>query len=186
MKLFVTVCALAISAAGQVGVLQPIIGNSYSASATVTVASSATDIAILPGNATNTVYLYKIRVSCTQTTAGIFPLYIIKRSSADTSGTSSSMTVIPQDSNEPSGISAPLTYTANPTTGSSAGTLDVYYMGAMASATASPNDIYISPDDWVLAKPIVLHGTAQQVAVNLNGSTYSGMVCAVMFEWIEK
>jgi hypothetical protein len=90
---------------------------SFHASANVASAASATDIAILPGNATNKVLVNKVTVSCTQTTAGIITLQLIKRSTADTSGTSSNMTVVPDYSSYAAGVSVPKTYTANPTTG---------------------------------------------------------------------
>jgi len=139
---------------------------------------------VMPGNATNTVLLYAVRVSCLQTTAGQVTLYLIKRSSADSSGTPVSMTAVAQDSNSTAASSAPVTYTANPTTGSAVGNVDVYSFGCMAAATTSPNDIYISPADWRM-KPIVLRGTAQQVAVNLNGVTVTGGAFTVTFDWIE-
>jgi hypothetical protein len=136
----------------------------------------------MPGNASNTVLLTRIRVSCTQTTAGIISLNIIKRSAADTSGTSASMTVIPDDSNYSAGASAPLTYTANPTTGATVGNIDTVKLGCMATGTTSPNDIYILNRTQ---KPIVLRGTAQQIAVNLGGATVTGGSFAITFEWIE-
>lgn len=155
--------------------------TSYHASTNVASASSATDIAVLPGNATNTVLVYRVQVTCTQTIAGIITLQLIKRSAADTSGTSSAMTVVPDDSNYASGVSAPLKYTANPTTGTAVGNLDAALFGCMATGTTSPNDIYI----FKPAKPIVLRGTAQQLAVNLNGTTVSGGSFDVTFDYAE-
>lgn len=154
---------------------------SYHASANVSPASSATDIAVLPGNATNTVLLYRIQVTCTQTTAGIVTLQLIKRSAADSSGTHSNMTVVPDDANYSAGVSVPLTYTANPTTGAAVGNVDTVVFGCMATGTTSPNDIYI----FKPAKPIVLRGTAQQLAVNLNAATISGGSFDVTFDYAE-
>lgn len=155
---------------------------SFAASATVTSAASATDIAVMPGNASNTALLTRIRVSCTQTTAGIVTLNIIKRSAADTAGTSAAMTVVQDDSNTSAGVSAPLTYTANPTTGTTVGNVDTVKVGCMATGTTSPNDIYILNRQQ---KPLVLRGTAQQIAVNLGGTTVTGGSFAITFEWIE-
>jgi hypothetical protein len=155
---------------------------SYSASAVVSSAASATDIAILNGNATNTVLLTEIRVSCTQSTAGIVQLHIIKRSTANSGGTSSGMTEVPDDSAYSAASSAGLTYTANPTPGTTVGDLDVVKLGCMATGTAAPNDIYIAN---FRQKPIVLRGTAQGVAVNLNGATVSGGSFAITYKWLE-
>jgi hypothetical protein len=154
---------------------------SYHASANVASATSATDIAVMPGNATNTVLLTRVVVSCTQTTAGIITLQLIKRSTADTSGTSANMTAVADDSNYSAAVSVPKTYTANPTAGTAVGNLDTVLVGCMATGTTSPNDIYIFRPQ----KPIILRGTAQQVCVNLNGTTVTGGSFDVTFEWEE-
>jgi len=146
--------------------------------------SSTTDNAVLPGNASNTVLVTGIYVSCTQTTAGMVTLNIIKRSTADTAGTSASMTAVPDDSNYSAAVSAPLSYTGTgPTAGTSVGNLDTYQLGCMASGTASPNDLYIMPG--LQFKPIVLRGTAQQVAVNFNNAAITGGTVTVTFAWQE-
>lgn len=155
---------------------------SYSASATVASAASATDIAVVPGNATNTVLVTEVRVSCTQTTAGIIELHLLKRSTADTAGTSVGMTEVPDDANYAAASSALLTYTANPTTGSLVGDVDIVKLGCLATGTTAANDLYVAN---FRQKPIVLRGTAQQLAVNLNGVTVSGGNFAITFKWIE-
>jgi hypothetical protein len=157
--------------------------TTYVAVGSGSTAASATDIAVLPGNATNTVVVSQVEVSCTQTTAGINDILLVKRSSADTSGTSSAMTAVPFDSNNAAAVSAPLFYTANPTTGTLVGTVDRQKIGMMATATASPNDVYIWKPN--VGQSITLRGTAQQLAVNLNGVTVTGGSCAVTFTWVE-
>ena len=144
-------------------------------------ASSTTDVAVLPGNATNTVLVTRVLFTCTQTTAGILNLELVKRSTADTSGTSASMTVVPDDSSYAAGSSAPLSYTGTgPTTGTAVGDLDNAQVGCLATTTAAPNDIYI----FKPLKPIVLRGTAQQLAINLGGAVTGGNI-TVTFEWME-
>jgi hypothetical protein len=143
--------------------------------------SSTTDNAVLPGNATNTVLVTRVLVSCTQTTAGIVTLNIIKRSAADTGGTSAAMTAVPDDSTF-TAVSAPLSYTGTgPTAGTAVGNVDTYQLGCNAAATAGPNDIYVL--DRRL-KPIVLRGTAQQLAVNFGGAITGGNL-TVTYEWQE-
>jgi len=144
--------------------------------------SSTTDNAVLPGNASNTVLVTRVLVSCTQTTAGIVNLSVIKRSAADTSGTSASMTAVPDDSTFSAAVSAPLSYTGTgPSAGTAVGNVDTYQLGCNASATAGPNDIYIL--DRRL-KPIVLRGTAQELAVNFGGAITGGNL-TVTYEWEE-
>jgi hypothetical protein len=155
---------------------------SYYASGNVSSAASATDIAVIAGNATNTVLLTRVQVTCTQTTAGIVTLKLIRRSTADSAGTSSAMTIGKDDTNFSAASTAgPLLYTANPTTGTTDSTVDTVAIGCMASGTATPNDIYI----FRPMKPIVLRGTSQQLAVNLNGATVSGGSFNVTFNWEE-
>jgi len=154
---------------------------SYVAAADFTL-SSTTDIAVLPGNASNTVLVTGVQFSGIQTTAGILRVQVVKRSAADTGGTSAPMTVVPEDSNCAAGISAPLTYTGTgPTQGAAVGDVDDARIGLMAAATASPNDIYILN---LQQKPIVLRGTAQQLAITLGGAVTGG-TGDIKFRWIE-
>lgn len=155
--------------------------GSYHASANVASVASATDIAVLPGNATNTVVVYRVQVSCTQTTAGIITLQLIKRSAADSAGTSSNMVVVPDDANYSAGVSVPKTYTVNPSTGTAIGNSDTALVGCLAPGTAAANDIYV----FRPTKPIILRGTAQQLAVNLNGVTVTGGSFDVTFDYAE-
>ena len=155
--------------------------KSYHASSSFA-ASSTTDNAVLPGNATNKVLVTGIYVSCTQTTAGTVPLVIIKRSAADTSGTSATMTAVKDDSNYAAAVSAPLSYTGTgPSVGTAVGNLDNYQLGCMPTTTTSPNDLYVFIG---LIKPIVLRSTAEQVAVNVGGAV-SGGTLTVTFTWME-
>jgi hypothetical protein len=155
--------------------------TSYHASTTVASAASATDIAVMPGNATNTAIITRVIVSCTQTTAGIITLNLIQRNTADTAGTSSAMTAVKDDQNYAAAVSAPLKYTANPTVNSTIGNIDTLDVGCMATGTASPNDVYV----FRPPKPIVERGTAQQLAVNLGGVTVTGSSFTITFEWME-
>jgi len=144
-------------------------------------ASSTTDIAVIPGNASNTVLLTRITLTCTQTTAGQISVELIKRSTADTGGTSAGFTEVPDDSNYAAASSALLSYTGTgPTVGTAVGDLDNAQIGCMAPGTAASNDIYF----FKPSKPIVLRGVAQEVAINLGGALTGGNV-TVTFEWME-
>lgn len=163
---------------------------SYHASAIVAPAATATDIATMPGNATNTVLVTGIRVSCTQTTGSIINLSILMRTTADSAGTPVTTTIHKDDSNYAAASSAPKTWTANPTKGTLEAMVDSVKLGCLAPGTVSPNDIYISPSNWRM-KPMVLRGTAQELEVNLGapidgtGTTVSGGSFLITFEWIE-
>jgi hypothetical protein len=163
---------------------------SYHASAIVASAATATDIASMPGNASNTVLVTGIRVSCTQTTGSIINLSILMRTTADSAGTPVTTTIHKGDSNYTAASSAPKTWTGNPTKGTLEAMVDAVKLGCMAPGTVSPNDIYISPSNWRM-KPMVLRGTAQELEVNLGapidgaGTTVTGSSFLITFEWIE-
>lgn len=160
----------------------------YAAAKTgLVVASAATDIAVLSGNATNTVVVTRITMSCTQTTSGIIDVQLMIRTTADTMGTSTgSPTTFPLDQNNAAAKSSVLTYTANPTVNDGTNRLiDSYKMNALAPAATSPADIYIWVPSITLGQSIILRGTAQQAALNLNAQTVSGSSCDIRFQWIE-
>jgi hypothetical protein len=124
----------------------------------------------------------KILVTCNQTTAGQINVELLKRSAADTAGTSGAMTAVPMDSSYAAAVSAPLSYTGTgPTVGTPVGDLDNLQIGCMAPGTATPNDIFIFQPD----KPIVLRGTAQQIAVNVGNAALTGGNITVTIEWDE-
>lgn len=148
-------------------------------------AASATDIAVLSGNATNTVIVSRIMLSCSQTTAGIIDVQLLIRTTADSGGTSTgSPTTFPLDQNNAAASSAVLTYTANPTVNDGTARLvDSYKLGVLAPGSVSPADVYIWKPD--MGQSIVLRGTAQQAALNLNATTVTGSSCDIRYQWIE-
>lgn len=159
---------------------------SYSASTnSFSIATSTNDAMALCGNATTTVEVYGIRASCTQTTAGNIQLGIVKRSSAY-SGVWSTAPIVSQSSNYAGSKSTATFFTsANLVVGTLVGYLDSYKLGCMAAATATPNDIYISPSDWKM-KPIVLNSASECVAINMNGATISGGSMSATFDFLER
>lgn len=157
----------------------------YRASANAAPAAACTDLAILPGNATNTVYVTKVTISGIQTTSGQVFIILQKRSTANTVGTSSAMTAVPLDSTDAAASSAPLIYTANPTTGSVLGNVDSGYVSVPAQISLSGVTPYTF-NFGERGKGIKLSGTAQNLAVNLSGNTVTGGVIVVTFEWREE
>ena len=77
---------------------------------------------------------------------------------------------------------APRTDAKDVPLGTAVGNVDTYKLGCLATSTAAPDDVYILNRTQ---KPIVLRGTAQQLAVNLNAATVTGGSVVVTFEWIE-
>lgn len=159
---------------------------SFSASTnTFNSATSATHLACIRGNDSNTVLVYGARVSCTQTTAGNVILQIVKSTQSFT-GNWSTMTTVAHDTNANVGVSTAVFFNNSaPTT--NMGTiqvLDAYNLGCMATTTATPNDVYLSPSSW-RQKPIVLRGLTQSVCANLGATTVTGGKFNAAFDWIE-
>jgi|SRR6185503_15266324 len=147
-------------------------------------AATPTDIAVLSGNATNTVIVTWVSMSCTATTAGIIDILLLMRTTADSGGTSTTITGRPLDTNNAAAVSSVLAYTANPTINDgTVRNIDAHKIGVMAAGTATPNDIYI----WrpAMGQSVTLRGTAQQLAINLNSVTLTGGSCDINYQWIE-
>lgn len=157
--------------------------KTYSASDSVAAAASATDIFTITGNATTTVYVTKVIVSGIQTTAGLAEVLLVKRSTANTGGTSTAVTAVPHDANDAAASATLLKYTANPTTGTPVGTIRRGY-NPIAGATSVVNPL-VTYEFGDKGRPIILRGTAQVLAVNLNGVTLTGGTFDVAIEWFE-
>lgn len=151
----------------------------------IALVASATDVAILPGNATNTVYVTKIIISGVETTAGQVLVNVIKRSAANTAGSSAAMTAVPLDSADAAASSAPLSYTGNPTPGATVGIVDSSYVPFAPAATGTSLCTYTF-NFGERGKGVKLSGTAQGLAVNMNGVTVTGGNAVVTFEWREE
>ena len=160
--------------------------NTYGASVQGLVpAASATDIFTITGVAGKTVRITRIEVSGTQTTAGQVDVIILKRSTADTAGTSTAPTIVPHDRNNPAAGATVLAYTANPTTGNLVGNLRAGKLFVAAPATASPTTVLAFDYGTRPSQALVLRGTGDVIAVNLNAATVTGGSFNIGVEWTE-
>jgi len=157
--------------------------KTYSASANISSAASATDIFTITGNASTNVFVTKVIISGIQTTAGLTDIQLVKRSTANSGGTSSAVTAIPHDSGDAAASATLLAYTANPTTGNAVGSVRRGYV-PIAGATSVVNPVVVF-DFGGLGKPITLIGTSQVLAVNLGGVTVTGGTFDIAIEWFE-
>lgn len=160
--------------------------RSFTSEMLITAPAAATDIAELFGNATTTVVVTGVELYGTATAATALEFTLIRRSTANTAGTSTNGTVINHDSADTANVSVPKQYTANPTTGTLLGTVRQAFVLLDIAAGATVRNVIA----WVFgetqsAKGIVLNGTAQGVAINLNGTTPAGASLRVRISWIE-
>lgn len=152
-------------------------------------ASTPTDVFTLTGSGTKTVRILRVWYSATEGTAAIKDILFIKRSSADSGGTSTNPTRVPYDSNDAAATATVNAYTANPTSlGSAIGTVLAfkYAMSAVNNNTA------IGPDTTPIdfgnrpGRAVVLRGTSEVFAVNLNSSTSATGSLDITIEWTEE
>ena len=137
-------------------------------------AITATDILEILGSDTKTVRITRIQISGVATAAGAYSIQLLKRSTAATGGTSTSATIVPHDSANAAGTAVVKGYTANPTTGTLVGIVQVKKITVSTAAGAIP----IVPTELSFElrgeQAIVLRGAAQSLCINLNGVTMTG------------
>lgn len=156
----------------------------YSASqAGITAVASQTDMCSMTGSATKTIKVRRIFFDNVPTTAVTEPIAIVKRSTA-TTGAGTALAKVPYDSaNAASTVALAEVWTAAPTVGTIVGVLaDLPQHFAIATSADSGHAAYVFGQ---LGQPIVLRGVAQQVAINLNATTFTGTVSCT-FEWTEE
>jgi hypothetical protein len=151
-------------------------------------ATSPTDIFTITGSSTKTIRVTRIELSATQTTVGYVNVVLLKRSGADTGGASTQPTIVPHDSNNTGATAIINAWTSNPTTGALVGNIRssrIFVSTATGGPTATENSLI-----WDFGtrpgQAIVLRGTAQVLAVNLNGTTVSGGAFNISMEWTEE
>lgn len=157
--------------------------------------SSATDIFTITGSTTKTIRVTRIELAATTTSAtpAALDILLLKRSTANTGGTSTgSPTAVPHDSNNAAASATVLAYTAPPTTGNLVGTAIRNQKYLMALATSTATDFpQIDHLMWDFgdrpAQAIVLRGTGDVLAINLNAATPTATASFdIAIEWTEE
>jgi hypothetical protein len=151
-------------------------------------ANNATDIFTITGSATKTIRIRKIGIEGTQTTASVANVLVIKRSTANSGGTSSTLTNVPLDSDDTAATATVRAYTANPTLGTTIGTiiskkLIVNVTNVGSSAVDNDTVFYLGSE---LSKAVVLRGTSEVLSINLNSTTLAGNSFNIWVEWTEE
>ena len=147
-------------------------------------AASCTDFYTIKGSASKTVRVTRLEVSGNATGAAAADLQLIVRSTADTGGTSTTPTAVPHDSASAAATAVVNAYTANPTTGTTVGTVRAQKL-TLPAAPGAPVPII-----WDFSirneQALVLRGVAQQLCLNLNAGTYAGNSFDVSLAWTEE
>lgn len=158
--------------AGSYGEVQ--LAPSYKATYTISsaafaVATSPTDIFQIYGSSTKTVKI--LRIECrglTTTGYSNYPLFVLRRSTANSSGTGTTLTPRPLDTSTAAATCTAKNYTANPTTGTLVGTIvSTIASTADPTGTVVTNNVVFDADKY--GQPITLRGTSEGCVINLNG-----------------
>ncbi len=160
--------------------------DTYSAVApAIVAASAATDIFTITGSASKIIMIKKIRISGTQTTAGVGLIQLIKRSAVNTGGTSATITGVPHDASNFVATATIRSYTANPSAlGAAIGTIraDRVYISSVTSVESPLEYIF----GEVQSQHIHLRSATDVLSVNLNGATFAGNTFTCTVEWSEE
>lgn len=158
--------------------------QTFTASALFTMAASATDVFTISGSATKTIKIYRIYYVMTATAGANATVRLIRRSSLNTGGTSVLVTSIAHDTNNAAATAVIRSYTANPTLGTTVGDLRIQnlYISGGGTIGAGPF-IY---ESITQDQPLVLRGTSQLIAINMNAATFAGNVCRAWVEFTEE
>lgn len=160
----------------------------YSASALkLAVATGANVIFTLTGSSTKTVRVTRIELSGTcATTAKDVNFFIAKYSTAATGGTTGTApTIAPHDANSAAATAAIAVYTADPTAGTSVGTIRAGNLFMAVTGSTVATGMYAANFGDRPSQDLVLRGTAQQIGISLNGENTATSVMDVVVEWIE-
>lgn len=159
--------------------------RTYSAAVNgLTVAANPTDILTITGAASTTVRIKKIEFSCSSTNNLVTPMLLIKRSTANTGGTSTAVTAVPHDSGDAAASATVLSYTANPTLGTTVGTIRTTRFQTSGANTVVPS---VLPWEFErTSKPPTLLSTSEVLALNLNANSIAGSLFNIYIEWTEE
>lgn len=148
-------------------------------------ALTPTDIFTVTGSATRTVKITKIQIDATATAAAVIAVFLPKRSTANAGGTSTAPTRVPLDSTNAAATATVLAYTANPTT---LGTLvgNIRQEKLLVSTTTSSGETLLLQFGDTSGSPIVLRGTGEVLAFNLNAVSLAGGSINLFVEWTEE
>ena len=156
-------------------------------SAALTPVATATDVVTLTGSASKTIRVTKVCVSGVATTAAVYDVFLIKRTTADTGGTSTTPTPAQHDSNDSAASGTINLYTANPTLGTGVAVGGAHLVLTDADTPVQHN----TPTCWNFGdnadEKIALRGVAQQLAINHGGAAVpTGASMLYTVEWVSE
>lgn len=159
----------------------------YSASFGISPATTATDVFTIGGSGSKTVRILQVEAWPSETTAALKQLFLLIRSSANSGGTSSAGTAVPFDSNSPAATAPVTIYSANPTSlGTLVGNIRSSNMNVGPGTTTDPETLVRWDFGNNSGQAVVLRGSSQFLALNLNSVTFTGGSIYVSVTWTEE
>lgn len=153
-----------------------------------TPAATPTDVLLINGFAGTRVKIWRLFLSTLQTSAGINTWQLLKYSTANSGGTPVAVTKVPHEAGHAAAGASLQYYTANPTPGTSLGSVFSFRLNSPAVATVGTGDLQGFYIDFVstIGIPIVLNGPAQGLALNFGGAALpAGLSVIAGFTWSE-
>jgi hypothetical protein len=147
--------------------------------------TGAGDLFCIAGSGTKTIYIKRLRVSATATSAIVVAVSLIKRSTLDTGGTSANETEVPLDSTNAAPTATVVSYTVSPTAGTAVGAVRSRKIAVgVQGNTATTSEALFDFANY-FDQPLVLRGTTQNACVN-GTAAGSGGSWAIDAEWTEQ
>ena len=165
------------------------------ASSFTTPAASTTDFWQIYGSSTKTIKVLRVEAAYTSaSTSTSDEVFLIKRSTANSGGTSSTVTSVPLDSTNSAATAVVRIYTANPTPGTTVGTvasgilMSVINPGGTYPVPQSPQGAQVLFDHRLTGQPVVLRGTGEGLVLNFAGTIPASSTpkIAVTVFWTEE
>lgn len=159
------------------------------ASVAFTPGAAPEDVFTISGNATTNVYINKMGLSTTQTTAGINDWYLKKRSTANTGGVAVTETAVAVQSGNPAAATTVQHYTTTPSgVGTIVGALWSGWLDSPKITTAGTGGLQGLELDFIsmYGQPIALLSTAQVLSWSFNGAALpTGLSVLAWVQWFE-
>ncbi len=157
----------------------------YSSTAIVVPAASATDICMITGSATKNIRVRRLLISGVASVVQTEEIGIVKRSTLNTGGTGSIGVAVPYDSASAAASALVEFFTGNPTLGTLIGAIadfDITWGNLTTGVGSAVKEILFGQ----LGSPVVLRGATQQLSVNLNGNSLVSGKVSCTWEWTEE
>ena len=149
-------------------------------------ALTPTDIFTIAGSATKTIRVMFVSVSGTENNATVRDVQLVKRTTANSGGTFTTPEITEHDSLNAEATAVVSAYTVNPTLGTLEGIIRADKLSVPATNLSGAADRI----SWTFgdrpSQALVLRGTSEVLAINLNGATYATPSFDLVIEWTEE